>query len=149
MNKLSLLAGAAIGVMLTAGIAQLQAQGPAPAPASAATTRPAVFVITEQTFIDEKKYNDEYAPKVLKTIKDHGGRFIVRTAEVTSLQGDPGPKRLVIIGFESMDEVKKWQSSKDYTDLKPLRDQVLKIRQFAVNTCANPQGAKPGQTQCP
>jgi uncharacterized protein (DUF1330 family) len=108
-----------------------------------------VFVITEQTLTDEKKYNDEYAPKVLKTIKDHGGRFIVRSNEVTSLQGDPGPKRVVIIGFESMDEVKKWQSSKDYMDLRPLRDQVLKLRQFAVATCANPQGAKPGQTQCP
>jgi uncharacterized protein (DUF1330 family) len=144
MNKLSLLVGAAMGAMLTAGIAQLQAQAPAPT-----TTRPAVFVITEQTLTDEKKYNDEYAPKVLKTIKDHGGRFIVRSNEVTSLQGDPGPKRVVIIGFESMDEVKKWQSSKDYMDLRPLRDQVLKLRRFAVATCANPQGAKPGQTQCP
>jgi hypothetical protein len=48
-----------------------------------------------------------------------------------------------------MDEVKKWQSSKDYMDLRPLRDQALKLRQFAVATCANPQGAKPGQTQCP
>jgi uncharacterized protein (DUF1330 family) len=144
MNKLSLLVGAAIGAILTAGIAQLQAQAPAPT-----TTRPAVFVITEQTLADEKKYNDEYAPKVLKSIKDHGGRFVVRSNEVTSLQGDPGPKRVVIVGFESMDEVKKWQSSKDYMDLRPLRDQVLKLRQFAVATCANPQGAKPGQTQCP
>jgi uncharacterized protein (DUF1330 family) len=92
---------------------------------------------------------DEYVPKVLPTIKAHNGRFIVRSNDVTSLQGDPGPKRLVIVGFESMDEVKKWQSDKAYTDLKPLRDQVLKVRQFAVNTCANPQGAKPGQYQCP
>ena len=28
-------------------------------------------------------------------------------------------------------------------------DEVLKLRQFAVATCANPQGAKPGQAQCP
>ena len=148
MNKSSLLAGilagVAIGAMLTAGVAQLQAQAPA-----ASTTRPAVFVVTEQTFIDEKRYMDEYVPKVTGIIKDHGGRYIVRTNEVYSLQGEPGPKRLVILGFESMDEVKKWQGSKEYTDLKPLRDQVIKIRSFAVATCANPQGAKPGQTQCP
>jgi hypothetical protein len=30
------------------------------AQAPAATTRPAVFVVTEQTLTDEKKYNDEY-----------------------------------------------------------------------------------------
>jgi uncharacterized protein (DUF1330 family) len=89
------------------------------------------------------------AESVLKTVKDHGGRFIVRSNEVTRLQGDPGPKRVVIIGFESMDEVKKWQSSKDYMELRPLRDQALKLRQFAVATCANPQGAKPDKTQCP
>jgi uncharacterized protein (DUF1330 family) len=144
-SKIALLAGVAIGAVLTAGVAQLQAQAPAPAN----TTRPAVFVVTEQTFIDEKRYNDEYVPKVTNIIKDHGGRYIVRTNEVTSLQDDPGPKRLVIVGFETMDEVKKWQSDKAYTDLKPLRDQVVKVRQFAVNTCENPQGAKPGQTKCP
>jgi hypothetical protein len=76
MNKLSLLVGAAIGAMLTAGIAQIQAQAPA------ATTRPAVFVVTEQTLTDEKKYNDEYAPKVLKTIRDHGGRALSRALRV-------------------------------------------------------------------
>ena len=83
MNKLSLLAGMAIGAALTAGVAQLQAQ----APAAANTTRPAVFVITEQTLLDEKKYTDEYVPKVLPTIKANGGRFIVRTNEVTGLAG--------------------------------------------------------------
>ena len=107
MNKLTLLAGIAIGAVLTAGVAQLQAQAPAPAN----TTRPAVFVITEQTLLDEKKYTDEYAPKVLPTIKANGGRFIVRTNEVTGLAGD-APKRVVITGWELLDEVKKWQGSK-------------------------------------
>ena len=44
MNKITLLAGIAIGAVLTAGVAQLQAQ----APAAADTHRPAVFVITLQ-----------------------------------------------------------------------------------------------------
>ena len=99
MNKLSLLAGIAIGAVLTAGVAQLRAQ----APAAATTTRPAVFVITEQTFIDEKKYMDEFAGKAVETIKAAGGRFIVRANEVTKLSGD-APNRLVITGWESLDE---------------------------------------------
>ena len=84
MNKLSLLAGIAIGAVLTAGVAQLRAQ----APGSATTTRPAVFVITEQTFIDEKKYMDEFAGKAVETIKAAGGRFIVRANEVSKLSED-------------------------------------------------------------
>lgn len=83
-----------------------------------------------------------------KSIKDSGGRFIVRGGEVTSLAGE-APKRVVILGFESMDEVKKWQGSSEYKALLPIREQVMKLQQFAVATCENPQGAKPGQTKCP
>ena len=56
MNKITLLAGIAIGAVLTAGVAQLQAQ----APAAANTTRPAVFVITVQTITDQAKYEKDY-----------------------------------------------------------------------------------------
>jgi uncharacterized protein (DUF1330 family) len=144
MNKITLLAGIAIGAVLTAGVAQLQAQ----APAAANTTRPAVFVITLQNITDQAKYDKDYAPAVTKSIKDSGGRFIVRSGEVTSLAGE-APKRVVILGFESMDEVKKWQGSSEYKALLPIREQVMKLQQFAVATCENPQGAKPGQTKCP
>jgi uncharacterized protein (DUF1330 family) len=144
MNKITLLAGIAIGAVLTAGVAQLQAQ----APAAANTTRPAVFVITLQNITDQAKYDKDYAPAVTKSIKDSGGRFIVRGGEVTSLAGE-APKRVVILGFESMDEVKKWQGSSEYKALLPIREQVMKLQQFAVATCENPQGAKPGQTKCP
>ena len=143
MNKVSLLAGIAIGAVLTAGVAQLQAQAPAPAN----TTRPAVFVVTEQTITDQDKYDKEYTAKARKVIADHGGRFIVRSNDVTMIEGD-APKRVIILGFKSVDEVKKWRASKDWMDLKPLRDQVMKARSFAVATCENPQGAKPGQTKC-
>lgn len=149
MNKITLLAGIAIGAVLTAGVAQLQAQGPAaPGVAAAATTRNAVFVITEQTITDQAKYEKDFAQQAAKTIKDSGGRFVVRTDQVTPLAGDP-PKRIVVLGFESIDEVKKWQGGAEYQKLMPIRDQIGKWRSFAVPTCENPQGAKPGQTKCP
>jgi uncharacterized protein (DUF1330 family) len=141
MNKLSLLVGVAIGVVITAGIAQTQT------PPAANTTRPAVFVVTEQTITDQAKYEKEFAPAAIKTIKDAGGRFIVRGGDVTPLAGD-APRRVIITGWESLDDVKKWQGG-EYAKLIPIRDQSAKIRQFAVFTCENPQGAKPGQTKCP
>ena len=61
--------------------------------------------ITEQTITDQAKYEKEFQQQATKTIKDAGGRFIVRTTEVTPLAGDP-PKRVVVFGFESLDEVK-------------------------------------------
>jgi uncharacterized protein (DUF1330 family) len=149
MNKITLLAGIAIGAVLTAGIAQLQAQGPAApgAAATAQTTRPAVYVITLQTITDQAKYEKDFQQQATKTIKNAGGRFIARGTEITKLAGDP-PQRVVITGWESLDEVKKWQAG-EYAKLIPIRDQVAKITQFAMPTCKNPQGAKPGQTDCP
>ena len=47
-----------------------------------------------------------------------------------------------------LDDVKKWQAG-EYAKLIPIRDQYAKVRSFAVPTCENPQGAKPGQTKCP
>ena len=111
------------------------------------TTRHAVFVITLQTITDQARYEKEFQQQATKTIKDNGGRFIVRGGEVTSLAGET-PKRIVITGWESLDEVKKWQAG-EYKSLLPIRDQVMKVQQFAVFTCENPQGAKPGQTKCP
>ena len=66
MNKITLLAGIAIGAVLTAGVAQLQAQAPAPA----STTRPAVFVITLQTITDQARYEKDFQQQATKTIKD-------------------------------------------------------------------------------
>ena len=106
-------------------------------PPRAATTRNAVFVITEQTITDQAKYEKDFQQQAAKTIKDAGGRFIVRTTEVTSLTGEP-PKRVVVLGFESIDEVKKWQGG-EYAKLIPIRDQIRRA----------PQGAKPGQNKYP
>jgi uncharacterized protein (DUF1330 family) len=130
--------------VLTAGVAQLQAQAP---PAAANTTRNAVFVITLQTITDQARYEKEFQQQATKTIKDAGGRFVVRNDQVTSLAGE-APKRIVITGWESLDDVKKWQAG-EYKSLLATRDQVMKVQQFAVYTCENPQGAKPGQTKCP
>jgi hypothetical protein len=58
--------------MITAGIAQTQK------PPAAKTTRPAVFMVTEQTITDQAKYEKAFAPAAIKTIKDAGERFIVR-----------------------------------------------------------------------
>jgi uncharacterized protein (DUF1330 family) len=143
MNKITLLAGIAIGAVLTAGVAQLQAQ----APAAANMTRPAVFVVTLQTITDQARYEKDFQQQATKTIKDAGGRFIARGGEVTKLAGD-APQRVVITGWESLDDVKKWQAG-EYGKLLPIRDQVMKVTQFAVPTCENPQGAKPGQMKCP
>ena len=140
MNKITLLAGIAIGAVLTAGVAQLQAQAP---PAAANTTRNAVFVITLQTITDQARYEKEFQQQATKTIKDAGGRFVVRNDQVTSLAGE-APKRIVITGWELLDEVKKWQAG-EYKSLLATRDQVMKVQQFAVQRARTRRARSPAK----
>ena len=73
---------------------------------------------------------NEFAGKAVETIKTAGGRFIVRANEVTKLSGD-APNSLVITGWESLDDVKRWQAG-EYAKLIQIRDQYAKVRSFAV-----------------
>ena len=84
-----------------------------------------------------------------RSLRRHQQLFLRRRGDRLSVlcAGDP-PKRVVVLGFESLDEVKKWQGG-EYAKLIPVRDQIGKWRSFVVPTCENPQGAKPGQTKCP
>jgi uncharacterized protein (DUF1330 family) len=143
---LAVLTGAVVGGIAVGG---LNAQTPLPGAQSAQpqgmTQRPRYFVITEQEITDQQRYSSEYAPKVTKTILDHQGRFIVRNDQITHLAGDPAPKRIVILGFDTMDQIQRWQNSADYKELQPVRDQVMKLKQFAVQTC--PPSGQPAQAQ--
>jgi uncharacterized protein (DUF1330 family) len=43
----------------------------------------------------------------------------VRNDQITHLAGDPAPKRIVILGFDTMDQIQRWQNSADYKELNP------------------------------
>jgi uncharacterized protein (DUF1330 family) len=68
------------------------------------------------------KYRDLVAP----TIAKHGGRYLVRGGEVTSLEETPPTSRVVVIEFESVEAAKTWYTSDDYAPL-------IKLRQSASN----------------
>jgi uncharacterized protein (DUF1330 family) len=133
---LAVLVGAVVGGVSVGGL-NAQSQN--------TSQRPRYFVITEQEITDQQRYNSEYAPKVTKTILDHQGRFVVRNDQITHLAGEPAPKRIVILGFDTMDQIKRWQNSEDYKNLQPIRDQLMKLKQFAVQTC--PPSGQPAQAQ--
>ena len=86
-------------------------------------------MVTEQTITDQAKYEKEFAPAAIKTIKD-ASSVIVRGGDVTHSLGHE-PETLT--GWKSLDDVKKWQGGQ-YAKLIPIRDQSAKIRQFAVFT---------------
>jgi uncharacterized protein (DUF1330 family) len=98
-----------------------------------------IFVIQEQQIQDPIRYNNEYAPREQASVHNNGGRFYTRASNINNMQGDAGPQHLVIIGFNSLQQLQQWQQSPEYQALANLKAQgnvVKTISQYAVNTCA-------------
>jgi uncharacterized protein (DUF1330 family) len=66
---------------------------------------------------------DEYRRQVPATLAKYGGRFVVRGGVSETLEGDWAPKRVVVVEFPTMEALKRWYHSPEYTPLIALRQQ--------------------------
>jgi uncharacterized protein (DUF1330 family) len=64
-----------------------------------------VYLIIEIEVRDPDLYA-EYTEQVLPLVERNGGRYLVRGSEVYPVSGDWHPERLVLVQFESMDQVR-------------------------------------------
>ena len=108
------------------GVTLLQAQAP---------KAPAAYVVIEFTVKDPAGFKD-YSQRAPATVAQHGGKFAVRGARITSLKGDVPPGPFAVLAFESVEEAKKWASSPEYSALVPLRDKSAETRAFIVEAAA-------------
>lgn len=121
---LAVLIGIVIGA---AGVGMLSAQGVSP------KTAPA-YLIGEIEVTDPagyKVYQDGVAP----AIKATGGRFIVRGGKTVAFDGPP-PKRIVMLGFDSLEKAQEFRDSKIYNEFVPVRDRSSQFRLYAVEGVA-------------
>ena len=104
-----------------AGISALRAQAPKPA---------AGFVVAEVEVTDPATFK-EYGDKAPGTIKQYGGRYIIRGGKSESVEGD-APKRFIVIQFDNVEKAKAWEDSPEYGAIKPIRHKSAKSRVFII-----------------
>lgn len=63
----------------------------------------------------------EYRLLAERSIRDHGGRYLVRGGDLEVIEGHWQPRRLVIGQFDSMAAMKRWYDSPLYQDARALR----------------------------
>jgi uncharacterized protein (DUF1330 family) len=80
----------------------------------------AAYIIADITVTDREGF-EEYRRAVPAVIAAHGGRYVVRGAPRTLLEGSPASSRLVILEFPDMERLRAFWSSPDYAPLKALR----------------------------
>jgi uncharacterized protein (DUF1330 family) len=64
---------------------------------------------------------EPYRAAVPATIAQYGGRFLARGGATELLEGEPEPKRIVILEFPDAAEAKRWYNSTEYQKILPMR----------------------------
>ena len=65
-------------------------------------------------------------------VEQYGGRYLARSGEVSTMVGDWQPERIVLIEFESIEQVQEFFASPEYLALVPLREQSATTRAIIV-----------------
>lgn len=80
---------------------------------------------------------EQYRQRVSATIEAFGGRYLVRGGVTEVLEGNWTPKRLVILEFPDMGQLKAWYRSPEYRPLLELRQRTATSTLVAVEGVAS------------
>jgi len=102
--------------------------------------QPAAVVSTPAYYIAEFEVNNAegirpYSAAVESTFMPFGGRYVVRGGKVSSLEGVPA-KRVIMIAFPSIEQVQAWYDSAAYRAILPIRHNSANSRVFIMEGLA-------------
>jgi uncharacterized protein (DUF1330 family) len=120
---LAIFAGAMLGGIAVNG---LNAQNKAPG----------AYAVVDISEITDQKTFETLLPKAGPANDAFGGKFIIRTPNITGLDGNP-PKRFVVIAFDSMEKAKAWDSSPAQTEINNIRKKSTRSRTFIADGTLN------------
>jgi uncharacterized protein (DUF1330 family) len=78
------------------------------------------YIIARVQVTDPARYQ-EYTKLTPAAIARHGGRFIVRGGEITTLEGPAEKRRMVIIEFPTLEMAKAFYNSEEYSAARKVR----------------------------
>mgnify|MGYP001036661178 FL=1 len=76
------------------------------------------------TYIDEERGRgeyDEYIRQVMPIVEAHGGRYLVRTERLSHLSGERVPQRVIVIRFDTREQLDGCFSSPEYRAIMSKR----------------------------
>ncbi len=74
-----------------------------------------------------------YLEAVVRLAADYGGRYLARGGDMQRLEGDWEPRRMVIIEFPSMADLRAWYDSDAYAPWREVRQGLADSRLVAVD----------------
>jgi len=91
---------------------------------------PAYVIV--QIEVTHSTHYEKYKELAPPSIRQYGGRYLVRGQPVETLEGNWSPKRFVILEFESVQKAKDWWNSPEYREAKRLRQASARTEMICV-----------------
>jgi uncharacterized protein (DUF1330 family) len=113
----SMLAGLGIGA---ATVHALQAQA-----------KPPIYMIANNEVADPEGYARDYLPSAQASLKAHGARYIA-AGKATAIDGAPPKGRVVIIAWDSTEQLLGWRHSPEYEAARKIGEKYAKYNVIAV-----------------
>ncbi len=92
---------------------------------------PAYFIVSTK-ITDFREQYDEYIAKVKPIAESFGGRYIVRSEQITTLSDTWKPNRVIVIEFDSKEKILAWLSSPKYKEIANLRSDSVESEAIIV-----------------
>jgi uncharacterized protein (DUF1330 family) len=86
---------------------------------------PKAYVIVDVEVTDPERY-EEYKRLSTLAAQRYGGAFIVRGGEVSVLEGDWRPNRLVVLEFADEASARRWYESPEYREAIEIRHETAR-----------------------
>ena len=80
-----------------------------------------LFMIIQSKVKDAEKYN-QYIDLVSPIVENYGGHYHVRGENIRSF-GTWKPERIIVIEFQSEDQIQNWLNAPEYAEIAPFREE--------------------------
>jgi uncharacterized protein (DUF1330 family) len=91
----------------------------------------AAYVIVDLEIVDPAGF-DKYRKRIVPIVENYGGKYIVVSDRVETLEGDWKPERIVVIEFPSMEQAKEWFNCEEYREPSEIRHRTAKTNMILV-----------------
>ena len=89
------------------------------------------YVIADVEITDANLYG-QVLEQVTATVEAHGGKFVARGGAMETILGNWAPKRLAILEFNNLQQVRAWLDSPEFTALNDIRSRSSNVNMVIV-----------------
>jgi uncharacterized protein (DUF1330 family) len=93
----------------------------------------AAYIISEVSEVLDAAAMERYRALAEATIKQYGGRYLVRGGVWESLEGEWGLERMIVVEFPHGERAKAWYQSPEYSKALELSRVALKRKMMVVD----------------